>query len=87
MKTFLRNIPTRLYVQPAGGWTDKAEEALDFGGMRQALGFASQEGLSQMELVFPSGTLELVDRSGERPGKLGPVPELMHARDDPLSIA
>ena len=58
MKTFLRNIPTRLYVQPAGGWTDDAEEALDFGGMRQALGFASQEGLSQMELVFPSGTLE-----------------------------
>jgi hypothetical protein len=52
LRTLLRNIPTRLYVESPGSWTNKADAALDFGGMRQALGFACREDLRRMELVF-----------------------------------
>jgi hypothetical protein len=54
LRTLLRNIPTRLYVESPGTWTHKPEAALDFGGMRRALGFACFQDLRRMELVFAS---------------------------------
>jgi hypothetical protein len=41
-------------VESTGTWTHKPEAALDFGGMRQALGFACREDLRRMEVVFAS---------------------------------
>jgi hypothetical protein len=52
MKTLLRNAQTGLYVQAAGEWTGKPDEALDFGTMRRAIQFADQAGFRKMELAF-----------------------------------
>jgi hypothetical protein len=54
MKTLLRNAQTGLYVQAAGEWTGKPDEALDFRTMRQAIRFADQAGFRKMELAFLS---------------------------------
>jgi hypothetical protein len=58
MRTVLRNIPTRLYVQSSVNWTSKPAEALDFESMGRAIEFARESGLRGMELVLVSESLD-----------------------------
>jgi hypothetical protein len=52
MKTLLRNIPYRQYVQSADQWTPNPQEALDFESMSRAMDFVEQHGYRNMELAF-----------------------------------
>ena len=57
MKTFLRHVPTGLYVQSAENWTGNPDEALDFKTMGQAIRFVETTGMRKMELAFVSDSL------------------------------
>ena len=54
MKMLLRNALTGLYVQSAGEWTAKPDEALIFKTMGHAMRFSERAGFRKMELAFVS---------------------------------
>ena len=54
MRILLRNTSTGLYVESSGNWTNRSETALGFEAMGDAVGFARQSELRNMEVVFCS---------------------------------
>jgi hypothetical protein len=54
MRTLLRNSKTGFYLESPGRWTSRADAALVFEKMGDAIGFARQSELRGMELVFVS---------------------------------
>jgi hypothetical protein len=52
MKTLLRKIPDRQYLQSPDQWTTNPREAFDFRSMSQAIEFVEREGYRNVEVAF-----------------------------------
>ncbi len=52
MRTLLRKLPERQYLQFPRGWTPNPWEAFDFESMRLAMEFIEQTSYRNLELAF-----------------------------------
>ncbi len=61
MRIFLRHLRTNLLLTEAGAWTGCADEARSFRHSAEAMDFAREEGLREVEIVlsFDAPSLEI----------------------------